>query len=79
MVGPQSARLSGARAEIEYAIVALGLSAMEIARIVEEATGVTIDANATDFLQALDRSQLEATRKRLSGNPGWRRATNGVL
>jgi hypothetical protein len=76
MGGPQPARRRGGRDEIEYAIVALDLSAMEIARIVKEATGLTIDAKAADFLRALDESQLEATWKRLSENRGWRRATD---
>ena len=75
MGGPQPARPGSARDEIEYAIVALDLSATEIASIVKEATGVTIDTKAADILQALDQSQLEATWKRLSENRGWRRAT----
>ena len=71
MGGTQSARPRSARPEIEYAIVALHLSASEIATIIKEATGVTIDPKSSDFLEALDRSQLEAAWKRLSEHPGW--------
>jgi len=59
------------QAEIEYQIVALNLAAAEIATIIMEAAGVTVDPKATGFLHALNPTQLEATRKRLSQNAGW--------
>ena len=57
--------------EIEYAIVALNLSAPEIARIVKDATGITLDPKSTDFLQTLHGSHLEALWKRLSADRRW--------
>lgn len=53
------------RAKIEYAIVALHLSAKRVAQVVNDASGV--DATMPDFLRALKTSQLEAIWKRLSG------------
>jgi len=61
------------QAENHYDVVALGLTATEIVVIIKNATGVTIDPKATNFLQGLDTTQLEATRKRLSEHAGWRR------
>jgi hypothetical protein len=62
------------QAEIEYQIVALGLGTNEIAAIIKDATGATVDPEAGNFLKTLDPIQLDATRKRLSENAGWRRS-----
>ena len=64
------------KAEIEYDIVALGLEPPKIAAIIKDATGITVDPNATNFLQALNTTQLEAVRKRLAASAGWRRSRN---
>jgi hypothetical protein len=63
--------LRNVQSEIEYAIVALGLSANEVSSMVRGATGVIVDANVTGFLQTLNTSQLEATWKRLSEDLRW--------
>jgi hypothetical protein len=65
------------QAEIEYDVVALGLTATAIAAIIKDATGVTIDPKRTNFLQGLETTQLEATRKRLSDHAGWRPPRTG--
>jgi hypothetical protein len=60
--------------QIEYAIVALGLSGPEVARIVKEATGVTVEPAskpAATYLQSLDASQLQAIWNRLSRDYRW--------
>ena len=59
--------------EIEYSIIALGLSAMEIDSIIKEAAGVTVDSAADNGLQDLDASQLESIWKRLSEHSRWTR------
>jgi hypothetical protein len=62
--------------EIEYQIVALNLTATHVAAIIIEATGVTVNPKTTGFLQVLSTNQLEATRRRLSKNAGWRRPSS---
>jgi hypothetical protein len=64
------------QSDIEYAFVALALSAKDIAAIVKDTTGVTVDPNASKFLQALDTPQLAAIWNRLSGDGAWRRRFN---
>jgi hypothetical protein len=71
-VAPRPERRSNLEADIEYDIVALRLSATEIAAIVMDATGKTVDPKASRFLNALDTAQLQATRKRMSENTRWR-------
>ena len=73
-MAPQPTRLRKVQDDIEYAIVALQLSAPEIAAIVKAATGVNADPRESKFLQSLDGPQLEATWECLSENPGWQRA-----
>ena len=64
------------QADIEYAIVALGLSTKELAEIIQD-TGVAVDASvglyakANESLQTLNISQLGAIWKRLSDHPRW--------
>ncbi len=80
MAGAQAARLRSVRGEIEYAIVALSLSATEIAEIIKDATGLSVDAGATvdvkasEWLQALDPVAMEVVWKRLSNDPRWKKA-----
>jgi hypothetical protein len=81
MAGAQAARLRSVRGEIEYAIVALGLSAKELAEIIKDATGMPVnpggtadDKQPTAWVHALEMSQLEATWKRLSSDPRWKKA-----
>ena len=61
------------RTDIEYAIVALALTAAEVAQITNEATGLTVDASTKNFLTALNSSQLKAIWMRLSKHPRWAR------
>jgi hypothetical protein len=61
------------RGDIEYAIVALGLSATEITGVVKDATGETVDPQAGKFLEALDGSQMESIWERISENPRWKK------
>ena len=56
---------------IEYSMVVLGLSASELAGIVETATGLSVDVNSADFLQKLNEAQLEAVWNRLSKDARW--------
>jgi hypothetical protein len=65
------------RTEVEYAIVALGLSTTEIVRIVQDAANVTIDPTANAYLRTLNVAQLEIVWKRLSEDPRWRRSRDG--
>ena len=60
------------KVNIEYAIVALSISAAEFAAIVKDATGLTIDPNVSKPLELLDKPQLEAVWKRLSEHDDWR-------
>jgi hypothetical protein len=73
-MGPQTARGRSARGDIEYAVVALGLSAMEIAAIIKDATDVTVEPKAGKFFQAFNASQLESIWNRISESPRWRKA-----
>jgi hypothetical protein len=66
------------QSNIEYAFVALTLSAEDIATIVKDTTGVTVNPKGSKFLQALDTPQLAAVWKCLSKNPGWNNARNLV-
>jgi hypothetical protein len=74
---PESAKMRTVQADIEYAIVALGLSTKELAEIIQDATGVAVDASvaldtkADESLQSLNISQLGAIWKRLSDHPRW--------
>jgi hypothetical protein len=72
MAGTEPAGRQNVQAEIEYDVVALGLTAAEVVAIIKDATGVTVDPKATNFLNDLDTAQLEATRRRLSDHTGWR-------
>jgi len=71
-VAPEPKRRLSVQAEIEYQIVALNLTVAQVAAIIMEATGVTVDPQATGFLRALNRTQVDATRKRLAQNAGWK-------
>ena len=73
MAAAVAIRQSAEAATVEYSIVALSLSAVEVAGIVKDVTGVSIDPEATEYLQTLKESQLEAIRKRLSEHPRWSR------
>lgn len=66
------------KAEIEYAVVALELSAHELAAIIRDVAGASVDANATNFLQGLDRSQLEAVKEKLLDDPRWKKASKAA-
>jgi hypothetical protein len=73
----ESARMRPCRRTLKYAIVALGLSTKELAEIIQDATGVAVDASvaldtkAKESLQTLNISQLGAIWKRLSDHPRW--------
>jgi hypothetical protein len=71
-VGPQRT-LQALHAEIQYVIVALSLRVPEINGIVENATGVAVNATGANFLDILTRPQLEAITKALSHHPNWQK------
>jgi hypothetical protein len=66
------------RVEVEYAIVALGLSAKEIAAVIEDATGRSVDHTPTTFLNTLDSYQLKVIWKRLSTDRRWKRRQSSL-
>ena len=77
--GAQRSRRPALQVEVEYDVVALHLTASEVAAIIKDATGVTVDPKATNFLQALDTTQLETIRQILSENARWRRPRGEFL
>jgi hypothetical protein len=75
-MAPQRARDRSLEAIIEYAIVALGLSATQIATVIKNVAGVTVDPKCANFLQDLDEGQLGNVWNRLSEDPGWKKHVN---
>ena len=71
MSRPEATRV---RTEIEYAIIALHLPASEISKIIKDAIGLVVDPHGTEFLDALNPSQLEAIWEKLSQDARWKRA-----
>ena len=59
--------------QIEYAIVALGLSPKDVAEIINNATGVKVDPKVAGFLRVLDKSQVNAVWQQLSQDPRWKK------
>jgi len=59
-------------AYIEYARVALDLSAAEVAGAIKEVTGADVDPEAANYLQVLNQPELEATWRRLSEDARWK-------
>ncbi|MEO8596719.1 MAG: hypothetical protein ABI759_25595 [Candidatus Solibacter sp.] len=65
-------------ATIEYSIVALGLSATELAVTVKDVTGVSVDPEAAKPLETLSAGQLDAVKQRLLEHPGWGKRREGA-
>jgi hypothetical protein len=59
------------RDDIMYSIVALKLSASDIAQAVQGVTGLTVHATASNSFQRLTRVQLEAVHRRLLEPGRW--------